>query len=311
MIAQVRPFPQREPHARAAARHLWGIVVAGSPSDPPGTSGGPLGPRHAGTGVARPSLFRQTLDRAVRLIAPQRLLAVLAREHVAAYDGELLDIPEIQRVVQPAYRGTAAAVYLPLLKIAREDPEAVIVVLPGNHLVDHGARFMSYVAKAAGAAVARPDLPVVIGAHPRTPDPSQAWIEPGDPVDGLEPCGIRAIRRFLPHPTRADLEALFNGNGLLSTFVIIAKARTLIDLGRRQLPEVLETLEPLEHAFGGPEEALLSDAVYECMPIASLAGQLLERWQEFAVLPIPDVMWRDSTRPLGPSCDRGVYALAS
>jgi hypothetical protein len=71
----------------------------------------------------------------------------------------------------------------------------------------------------------------------------------------------------------------------------------LLELGRRYLPDVLETLEPLESAFGMPEEDLLCEAVYEGMPSASISRDLLERGGDFAVLPIPDVVWRDHEHP--------------
>ena len=36
--------------------------------------------------------------------------------------------------------------------------------------------------------------------------------------------------------------------------------------GPARLPEVLETLEPLDDVFARPEEPLLREALYECMP---------------------------------------------
>jgi hypothetical protein len=56
------------------------------------------------------------------------------------------------------------------------------------------------------------------------------------------------------------------------------------------VPEVLETLEPLEAVAEAPEAGLLCEAVYECMPYASLSRELLERGRDVAVLPIPDAM---------------------
>ncbi|MCL6640533.1 MAG: hypothetical protein K6T92_04080, partial [Candidatus Rokubacteria bacterium] len=89
-------------------RHLWGIIVA--------TRGG-LGCGCRPTLASRPDrhvLFRRTLERAARLIAPDRLVAVLARDHSASYDTRLPGAPAVRRVLQPAWRGSAPALYLPL-----------------------------------------------------------------------------------------------------------------------------------------------------------------------------------------------------
>ena len=71
---------------------------------------------------------------------------------------------------------------------------------------------------------------------------------------------------------------------------VVATARTLITLGRRHLPDVLECLEPLEDVVGGPEATLLCDAVWESMPRASLCRDLLAHVPQLGVVSMPDVM---------------------
>lgn len=267
-----------------ATNRLWGIVLAGG-----------AGERH---GRCRPSVpdpvqLRQTLDRVNRLIPRERLVAVLARGHSAYYDRALAALPGVQRLVQPAYRGSAPGIFLPVLRIALQDPDATVVVLPGDVGTDGEARFMAHVARAVEAVTVRSDLPVVIGAPPATPDPGQTWIEPGGPVEGLEAYPVRSVQRFVPRPTPGELTALWEGEGLINTRIIIAKVRALIALGGRYLPDVLEMFEPLGHVFGAPEESLMCEAVYEEMPYASIAHALFVRAHEVAVLPVADVtLWR-------------------
>jgi mannose-1-phosphate guanylyltransferase len=279
------------------ASSLWGVIL-----------GGGIGDRRAERRAsrftlrrppaARHVLFRQAVERAARLIEPQRLLAVLARDHSASYDIELASLPPIQRVVQPVYRGSGPEIFLPVLKIADQDPDATIVILPSDHLVDGEARLMTCVAKAAQAVAARPDLPLVIGAHPSGPDAAASWIEPGAPVEGLECFGVRAVQRFVRRPAPADLATLWEGHGLVNTHVVIARARALIRLGQRYLPDVLETFEPLAGAFGAPEESLLCEAVYEQMPYATVSHALFVRAQDIAVLPATNVtMWSEVPPP--------------
>jgi len=254
---------------------------------------------------ARHILFRQALDRAARLIEADRLCAVLARDHCAYYDTELRDLPWVRRILQPAYRGSAPELFLPVLRIAYEDPHATVVVIPSDQLVDGEARLMAYVGRAAQAVAQRPDLVVVIGAHPLSLEVPCTWIDPGDLVEGLETLAVRAVRRFVARPSRGEAVALYAGEALVNTHVVIAKVGALLELGRRYLPDVLETLEPLEAAFGMPEERLLCEAVYEQMPYADIAHALFVRPQHAAVLPVSDV--RISTEDSVPA----VHALAS
>ena len=94
------------------------------------------------------------------------------------------------------YRARRVEMLLPLLKIARHDPSATVIVLPADHGIDHEARFLRYVSRAVWAVALRPDLPILIGAHPHAPL-GNGWIEPGAPVDGLEDLAVHTVKRFV------------------------------------------------------------------------------------------------------------------
>jgi mannose-1-phosphate guanylyltransferase len=295
MVIQLARAPRRDRDGVSSLRHLWGIVIVGGDDQRLHYSAPRVRRlRPAGAAMPREMALVRTLERAARLIPPERLVAVLERSELARHAADLQEFGDVRVVVEPSWRGNAAQVFLPALRILREDPHATVVVLPHEQLLDQDSRIMRYVARAARAVELRPDIPVVIGAPPRSPDPRQAWIEPGGPVEGLEAFSIRSVERFLGQASPREAASLYEGNGLLSTLVVTAKARTLIGLGRTHLPDVLETLEPLEDAVGA-EERLLCDAIYECMPVASLTAALLPRIRPLAVLPIPDAVWRENS----------------
>jgi len=267
MIAQVRPL--RGDSAAASLRHLWGVVL----------------PRHyTGRGERQGALARP-LERASRLIPASRLVTVLTRDAVAEARQDLAAVPGLQRCLEPASRGTAPEIFLAALSVLQQDPHAVVAALPVEHLAEHGHRLMQYVARAAAAAALRPELPIIVGAYPGSRDPEYAWLEPGDPVEGLEAFTVRTVRRIVAQPSPAQ-----RANGLLGMLAMVTTAQTLIALGRRHLPDVLECLEPLEDVVGGPEATLLCDAVWESMPRASLCGDLLAHVPHLGVVSMPDAM---------------------
>ena len=243
---------------------LWGVIL-------PGTA-------------ARPRL-RRAVERAGRLVPHDRVLVVSTRGAEDAPSSPAL--LGTQHVVQPAACGTAAETFLALLKIARQDPDAIAVVLPGHHQVEDERRFGDHILAAVRAVSRRPDLLVVIG--PPSAQPREGLVEPGEPVAGLEDLEVRQVKRFVPDAGADDASA--DPAGRSSTPVLVGSVRTLIAHGRRHVPDVLESLEPLEEAFGRPEEALLCDAVYEAMPHASLAT-LLEHGEPLAMLGGPDATSR-------------------
>jgi mannose-1-phosphate guanylyltransferase len=292
MVARVPLIPRLDAERSAPPSHVWTIFLTGDDA--------PLGRRaHRARGchtsarwpVATTAAARTQgmLQRAARLAPAGQTVAVVTRRRAAAWEPELAAVPGVQRVVQPVDRGRAAEVLLPLLKIARLDPAATVIVLPADQGVDHDARFFRYVTRAVWAVVLRPDLPIVIGAHPDAPV-ADGWIEPGAPVEGLEDLAVRSVKGFVDDASPDERRRLFDADALTTTSTFVARARTLRALAARALPEVLEALEPLEQVFGRPEEPLLCEAVYEGMPRAGLAP--LQRAPGLAVLALPDIVCR-------------------
>jgi mannose-1-phosphate guanylyltransferase len=237
-----------------------------------------------GTSLRRgPGAFKRALDRAERLAPAHRIVTVLCRDSARQCAAVLAGAPHVAKLVQPAYRGSAAELFLPALLVARRDPEAVIVALHADEHTD--GRVVPCLSAALRAVGLRPDLTVLVGGRPRTARAGDGFVEPGSPVPGLEDLAVHAIRRFVYDSPR-DLIT----TDLLAPAALVAQARTLVTLGRRFIPDVLETLEPLEQVADTPEATLLCEAVYECMPYASLSRELLERVREVAVLPVPEAL---------------------
>jgi mannose-1-phosphate guanylyltransferase len=300
MLARVPFIPRPDTRHDAPYPRVWAIVLTGDEPPVAVPHGGlPCRPARRGPlsrGLAPRS--RYALERVSRLAPAGQLMTVLTRRQAAAWAPELSAVPHARRVVQPVYRGRAAEVLLPLLKIARQDPSATVVVLPADRQrADLDPRLLRYVSRAVWAIALRPDLPILIGAHPDAPV-ADGWIEPGPPVEGLEDLAIRVVKRFVDGASLVERRRLFEGNALTSTSIIVGRAGTLLALAGRTVPEVVEALEPLEEALDRPEESLLCEAVYEYMPENDLAP--LERAPDLAVLALPDVVWRAPEREAAP-----------
>jgi len=294
MLARVPSIPSLDVEHDTPHPRVWAIVLTGDATPVAGRAHrAAVRARRWRSRCAGAQPTAQAVDDVARLVPASRVVTVTTRGRTPAWASDLPTLPHVHRVVQPHYRGRAAETLLPLLRIARQDPGATVVVMPADHGVRHEARFHRYVARAVWAVALRPDLPILIGAHPHTPLTS-GWIEPGAPVEGLEDLSVHAVKRVVDTASLAEQRRLFESGALVSTLVFVGRAGTLLSLAADALPEVLEALEPLAEAFGTPEEPLLREAVYECMPEDDLSA--LERARGLAVLALPDVVWQAPER---------------
>ena len=184
---------------------LWGIVLAGGEGvrlrplvrrmlgeDRPKQFVKLLGPR---------SLLRQTLDRAALGISPERTVVVTVRQHLGYIAEEFEGAAQPPYVlVQPADRGTAAAILYAAQWIAWRDPAATVVGPPVRSL--HPGRGHLHGPRPAGGRGARPaPRPrALLGGQPTSPEREYGWIEPGAPIDGDNGV-VSRVRQFWEKPS--------------------------------------------------------------------------------------------------------------
>jgi mannose-1-phosphate guanylyltransferase/CheY-like chemotaxis protein len=281
---------------------LWGIVLAG------GEGRRMLPLVHEIHGEARPkqyatllggrSLLGATLDR-VRLGIPLADTVVVAlKRHRRFIDSERAagEVPTV--ILQPADRGTAAGVLLPARCILAREPRATVAVFPSDHYVEPAARFMAHVGDAARFVDHHPDRIVLVGVEPTDAETEYGWAEPGESLGRSGESEFWSVSRFVEKPTARAARACLGQGGLWNTFVLVARATTLMEAAREVVPLVQERLESVVPFLGGSWEAPALRRAYAAMPNASLSASLLERCTaRLAVSRLAGVRWCDWGSP--------------
>jgi mannose-1-phosphate guanylyltransferase len=245
------------------------------------------------------SLLRQTLDR-IRLAIPVERTVVVTHARDAAYlAGEFAAEAKPDCLVQPEDRGTAAAILWAAHTIAAREPGAVAVVFPSDHHIEGEAAFMTHVLDVVTFVRGCPSAAVLVGAVPDGPDPKYGWIEPGAPVGRLRSGVVRRVRRFWEKPEPDQARACHEAGALWNTFVLVARATTLVALGREALPELSARLERLGAFAGTPEETWATRQAFALARHANFSREVLERAPgRLAVSELPaGVRWTDWGTP--------------
>ncbi|HEX4147616.1 MAG TPA: sugar phosphate nucleotidyltransferase, partial [Pirellulales bacterium] len=81
------------------------------------------------------SMIRATVDRLAALVPPERMLIVTTRALAAAVADELPELPAGCILAEPCRRDTAGCIGLAAAEIASRDPDAMLVVLPADHII--------------------------------------------------------------------------------------------------------------------------------------------------------------------------------
>jgi mannose-1-phosphate guanylyltransferase len=140
------------------------------------------------------SLVKETQKRVALELAKERTLFLLNRLHEPYYSDILSDIGASNFIEQPRNIGTAPAILYSLLKIAAADPQAIVAFFPSDHYVSDNAKFMAHIRRAFEAAHVRPDLVILLGVEPESPEVEYGWIEPAQAIQGHRQ--LHRVRRF-------------------------------------------------------------------------------------------------------------------
>jgi mannose-1-phosphate guanylyltransferase len=230
----------------------WSLILAGGD----GVRLKPL--TRAITGEGRPKQFCPLLDGETLLDRTRRRVDLLTRfdhqaivvtqHHEPFYAPLLRDLAPGRLVVQPDNRGTAAGLLYPLLRIADLAGDVPVAIFPSDHFVDDDAAFVASAAAALDAIQARPDLVVLLGIEPDTPETEYGWIEADERPLPMDNALVFPIRRFWEKPSAELATTLLARRCLWNSFVMVGRVSAFIDLIRGGTPELVEAFEPLRRA---------------------------------------------------------------
>ncbi len=137
-------------------------------------------------------------------------------------------------LVEPAPRNTGPAALAAALHLAANDPAALLLLTPTDHLVADPLAFRDAVA--TGMTAAQEGRIITFGIHPTHAETGYGWLECG----AVSHPGVEALTRFIekPAPEVAD-QLLAGGRCLWNAGIFLTRADVLIAEARRHAPNLL------------------------------------------------------------------------
>ena len=145
-------------------------------------------------------------------------------------------------LIEPVARNTAPAILAAALWLARETPEAIMLVAPADHLIPDHQAFARTIQGAVPAA--QKGRIVTFGITPRHPDTGYGYLEI-DRNDCASDEAVCPLRRFVEKPEfEQALRMVESGNFLWNAGIFMMTAQTAIEAFKTHAPDILDTVEP-------------------------------------------------------------------
>ncbi|WP_114967307.1 mannose-1-phosphate guanylyltransferase/mannose-6-phosphate isomerase [Alkalilacustris brevis] len=139
-------------------------------------------------------------------------------------------------LIEPEGRNTAPAVLAAALWLSAQEPDALMLVMPSDHVVPDAAGFREAVA--TGADAARAGRLVTFGIRPDRPETGYGYLEPEE--NGAAPWAARPLARFIEKPDAARAEAMLAaGHFLWNAGIFLFSARAIIAAFEAHAPALI------------------------------------------------------------------------
>lgn len=186
-------------------------------------------------------------------------------------------------VLEPQGRNTAPAAAVAALVALEHDPDALVMLLPSDHVIRERHSFGQAIEAAANAAQA--GYLVTFGIEPTAPETGYGYIRRGKALEGLPGCF--QVARFVEKPDRATAATfLAAGEYAWNSGMFLFAAKTFLEEAGRFQPALLEACR--EAVAKGRKDLdffrLDGDAFAAC-PAVSIDTAVMERTARAAMVP--------------------------
>jgi mannose-1-phosphate guanylyltransferase/mannose-6-phosphate isomerase len=185
-----------------------------------------LSPKQLLTVFGSTSLIAQAIERVDRFAAPGSTIVLTSdallreiRDHVAGS----IDT-SVRVLAEPSARNTAPAVALAAAYALTANPDAIIAMVPSDHLLDANDIWERTLRTAADAA--REGWIVTLGLKPDAPDTGYGYIRPGSALES--PVGVCVVDAFLEKPDHDTAERLVAEGCLWNSGMLVARADVIL-----------------------------------------------------------------------------------
>lgn len=237
------------------------------------------------------TMIQQTLDRCDGMIDPANAWVVTNAVQVEQTQQQLPEMPGKNVLVEPMARNTAPCIGLAAAHALKHDPDAIMFVMPADHVISPREVFQAAALKAVSVVEADPERLVMFGVTPAFPATGYGYIERGAAFAQVD--GSFDVKSFREKPKLELAEQYVeSGNFYWNCGIFCWKAATILDQLKQHEPDMYERLQRIVAAIDTDAyDSVLADE-FPQMNSISIDYAVLERATGATVIEAP-FTWDD------------------
>ncbi len=279
-------------------KHVYVVILAGGV----GTRFWPLSreaqPKQFLKIIGSRSLLQQTLWRIKSKVYPQNTFIVTNAAYRQKIEQQTVPfkIPPANILLEPEGKNTAPAIAWAATYIDKMSSDAIMAVLPSDHLIFNEPRFLKVFDEAI--QLANQDYLVTLGIIPTRPETGYGYLK----LQPIRENGktIYRVQRFTEKPTlKKAKQFLQEKRYLWNSGMFFWKTKTILDEFKKYLPVVYKL-------FKHQCNSQYARSIWSKLPSISIDYGILEKSQKVVTVSVKNIGWSDlgSWEALAESLDK-------
>ena len=245
--------------------------------------------------VGKGTMIQNTVSRLEQFVDIRDTFVVTNRVQKSLVTKQLPALPDQNIIVEPVGRNTAPCIGLAALHVRAIDPDAVMVVLPADHIIQDALEFQRVITVAVETAYESSSL-ITIGIRPTHPETGYGYIQMFNEVGDHNPYfsrGVLKVKTFAEKPNLQTAERfLASGDFLWNSGMFVWRVDAILDQIQKCLPDLYTELQKVEAVVGTGQYQPTVEKVYGIIRGISIDYGVMEKADAVYVIP-GEFGWND------------------
>ncbi len=228
------------------------------------------------------TMIQLTVERIRPLVELEDIYISTNQDYKRLVLEQLPGIPEENILCEPVGRNTAPCIGLGAVHISKKYDDAIMMVLPSDHLIKYNKMFLNTLKSGCEIAEKGENL-VTIGITPDYPETGYGYIKFNpDETDGH----AYAVERFVEKPSlEVAKEYLATEEYLWNSGMFMWKVSTILSNIRQFLPETYEGLMSIRESIGTEQQDAVLEKIFAGFESVSIDYGIMEKAGHIYILP--------------------------
>jgi len=237
------------------------------------------------------TMLQETAARIRPLISKENIHVVAPKEFTGL-TLEQLDIPPENIIVEPMGRSTAPCIGLAAIMLEAKSPQAVMIVLPADHVIKKTEKFLEILKRAIEVASFGTHL-VTLGIVPDHPATGYGYIHRGEFFNAMDGIEVYRVQDFAEKPDEETAKQfLEKGDYYWNSGMFIWRVDAILAEIGRHMPALYAGLLEIKGHLREPDVDAVIAQVYRDQDPISIDYGVMERSSTVLMIPT-DVGWND------------------